>query len=480
MGNRFETLYKFKNNLYKDDSPIIISAGFLLKDSKTESIITQIKFQSVAKKTIQAVKVSINAYDVSGKKITGVDEYQYLDLNIKNGDYFGENKAIIMPDRVTRSIKIEKIIVIYSDGVDCEILGNDLFEIGDFNRLESNFKNPELIKQYQIDTSTNGIFIPKEIGNLWFCTCGTINSEDTCTTCKSNKKDIFSAYNSVLLEEHLAVRLAKEQEERKKQIELEEISKKQKAQEEAIRKKKIIICSIVGCILVIAIIVFSSINALVQRKSAITDIDSLLTEHQYEHAFDIINKSNLSKDKKETYIKTLLPILQNQWNTPLGNSQVLNIDGLVIYEEQNELFYYDENNNTISLYKMNASVDKDTYISDDIIYANGYIFFVETTSTKKYNGGWEFKDDVKYIDIKTGTTHTLDSYCDFYDFTKLKDGNIYINIGYCDNILFDPYNEQVKKTGADIVTEYELDNAIYSTDSWKNENLVKNHIDSDN
>lgn len=474
MGDRFETLYKLKNNLYRDASPIIVSAGYLLKDNKTESIITQMKFQSVTKRTIQAVKISINAFDVSGKEIVGVDDYQYLDLNINNGDCFGENKAIIMPDSVTRSIKIKELTVIYSDGDNIIISGNDLFEIGNFDKLEFELKNAELIKQYQIDTATSGIFIPKEIGKLWLCTCGTINSEDTCTTCKSNKSEIFSAYNSALLEKHLTARLSKEQEEQQKQIVLEESLRKQKAQKESEHKKKIKIYAIVGCILLIAVIVFSSINTSVQHKSAITDIDYLLAEHQFEHAFDKINVSNLSKNEKETYLKTLLPLLQNQWSIPLGNSQILNIDGLIIYYEHDELFYYDESGSVKSLYKINELVGKDTFISN-IMYANDYIFFVETTSTKNNDGDWEFKNDVKYINMKTDTTHTLEYYCDFYNFTKLKNGNIYIHIGYNSNMLFDPYKEQIKKSGADIVTEDELDSAVYSTDSWINDNLKKSY-----
>ena len=48
MAERFERLYKLSENLYIDGAPIIISAGALLKDTATGSVVAQIKFHSVS------------------------------------------------------------------------------------------------------------------------------------------------------------------------------------------------------------------------------------------------------------------------------------------------------------------------------------------------------------------------------------------------------------------------------------------------
>ena len=59
MSERFERLFNLPNNLYLEGSPIIISAGSLLKDTTTGSIVAQIKFHSVSKKVIKAGTISV-------------------------------------------------------------------------------------------------------------------------------------------------------------------------------------------------------------------------------------------------------------------------------------------------------------------------------------------------------------------------------------------------------------------------------------
>ena len=346
MGERFETLYKLDNNLYSEYAPIIVSACVLLKDTQTDNIITQIKFQSVSEEIIQAIKISINAFDISGKSISGVEEYQYLDLNIKNGEFFGQNKAIIMPNRVTRSISIAKIAVVLSNGKHYEIDCNNLKTIDTFEKLDTVLENPDIIKQYQIDISTNAIYVPQNINDkLWLCPCGQINSGDSCTLCHTHKDNVFNAYNITLLNEHLSARLEKEEEERIKKAELEAIKEKerqerlqrereQEAKEKEERKKRIIKYAIIGCIALVIIIVISSITSSVKRKNAVADIDSLILEQQYEHAFDRLNQSNIKGTEREYYIDKLTPLMQSQYVTvdkELQNTQALNIDGLIIW-----------------------------------------------------------------------------------------------------------------------------------------------------
>ena len=115
MAERFERLYKLPEKLYINDLPVIISAGALLKDRQTGSIVVQLKFHSVSENTIKAVKVSLSTFDVSGAETQGVRDYQYLDLNIHNGQEFGANKAIVIPSAVTRSFTISDIAVVFSD-----------------------------------------------------------------------------------------------------------------------------------------------------------------------------------------------------------------------------------------------------------------------------------------------------------------------------------------------------------------------------
>ena len=57
MDRRFEILYKLDENMYAEHSPVIISGGSLLKDTKTDNIIVQLKFQRTSRLSVQAVQV---------------------------------------------------------------------------------------------------------------------------------------------------------------------------------------------------------------------------------------------------------------------------------------------------------------------------------------------------------------------------------------------------------------------------------------
>lgn len=252
MNERFEILYKLDDNLYKQGSPIIVSAATLLKDTETESIIAQFKFQSVSEFSIKALKISINTYDISGEELTKIEEYQYLDLNVRNGEYFGSRKAIVIPDKVTRSIRIDKVLVVYENGDSYRISGEELLPLEKPKRLSSVLDDADLIQQYQLDVLNKGVYLPENILNLWYCICGKLNNTDACTACGTHKETLFNAYNLNTLRDNLNIRLeaerierVKQQEKHKEDIYVEAIGLMSSDQllevEEAIRKFETII-----------------------------------------------------------------------------------------------------------------------------------------------------------------------------------------------------------------------------------------------
>ena len=163
MEERFERLYKLPDNLYIEGSPIIISAGVLLKDNATGNAVAQIKFHSVTENIIKAVKVSLCAYDVSSTEVQGVNNYQYLDLSIRNGQEFGSNKAIVLPSMVTRSFAISGITVIFSDDSQWQCKNiSELKSLPISNYLSNELSNIELVKQYKITTTHYATYVPSE------------------------------------------------------------------------------------------------------------------------------------------------------------------------------------------------------------------------------------------------------------------------------------------------------------------------------
>lgn len=47
MNGRFEKLYSLPSQLYAPSSPVIITAGALLKDTQTGKVLAQLKFKNM-------------------------------------------------------------------------------------------------------------------------------------------------------------------------------------------------------------------------------------------------------------------------------------------------------------------------------------------------------------------------------------------------------------------------------------------------
>lgn len=252
MAERFEKLFILPSNLYSEGSPIIISAGALLKDTETGKVIAQIKYHSISSTPIKALKIKVVAYDISGVELEGVDEYQYLDLNVKQGQDFGANKAIVLPNVVTRSFGITSVEVIFSNGIS-QSLAMPMKSLPQSEYLSSLLRSDELVKQYQIETSQDALYVPQKASNIWCCSCGEWNSNGSCTRCGVDFTVANKYLDSSLLEPKMAERIIKEEQAREQQqqaaIEQEKI-----AQENQKRKKRKTTLLVIAAVLVVGII----------------------------------------------------------------------------------------------------------------------------------------------------------------------------------------------------------------------------------
>lgn len=311
MAERFERLYKLPDNLYVTGSPVIISAGALLKDNETGNIVTQLKFHSVSEKRIIAVKISVTAYDVSSKELQGVEDYQYLDLNVYIGQYFGSNKAIVMPETITRSFAISDIVVVFSDQTTWNSeKASDFSPIPAKKALQTVLSNPELIKQYQIATNMKARFIPQDTMGLWMCTCGEINGGDHCTHCTLQKNTVFSTYDISQLTEAMESRLANEKAEKEKITEQQEVERQLEAKREAeliaekAQKKKdllskIKVGSIVAVCLVVCALTFVLFDSFIVPSYRYSKATNCYNSSDFESAAILFDKLDDFKDSKD-------------------------------------------------------------------------------------------------------------------------------------------------------------------------------------
>lgn len=202
MG-RYTSLYRLPGSLYTYGSPLIISAGALLKDDQIDRVLAQIKFKSLSSERITAVKIALRSFDVSGKELEGIDEYQYLDLSVSRGEDFGDRRAIPLPDAVARSFSVRVVSVYFEDGSSWQAEADAVWEpLSRPDTLKAALGSEELANQYVRDTSENSVYAPARTADLWFCSCGTINRqyESQCAACGADKNELFSALDRKRLE----------------------------------------------------------------------------------------------------------------------------------------------------------------------------------------------------------------------------------------------------------------------------------------
>lgn len=296
MSERFTKLYEVQKNLYSEGSPIIVSAGSLLKDTQTSNIIVQLKFHSVSATTIKALKVGITAFDIAGKEIDGISEYQYLDLCVQNGQEFGSNKAIVMPNPVTRSFAIKSITIVLTDG-HVQNVSVPLVPLPQSTDIQSVLKDAELVKQYKLKTSESAAYVPQESYELWQCHCGEWNSCSLCSRCKGEKTVAFAALDLPALTNEMNARLTDEAQKKAEAERLAEIDRQEKEkqlvkkqaekeshQKETIRKAKIaaiVFTPIVAIALAFALWIWPDI---LQPSIAYNSAVTLLEEGKYNDA----------------------------------------------------------------------------------------------------------------------------------------------------------------------------------------------------
>lgn len=312
MSSRFDKLASLPENLYTTGAPVIIAAGALLKDNQTGHVLVQLKFHSISDKVIKAIKVSVAAFDVYGKELPGVSEYQYLDLSAERDDLFGQKQAIPLPDEVTRSVQVSCTGVVFDDGSDWSAPADAQWEpLPQQERLSDVLG--DLVCQYRRYTTNSAELLPADHGDLWLCACGQINhsGEERCCACKQEKAALLAALDRDTLAQHQAdydraVAEAKAAQERKRQEEeaaqekkrqeakaaLERRRQAEQARAKKTRKIVLISTAVVAAVVVVALLVTQVIIPTTRYNNAV----SLMESGQYAEAAEAFDALGDYKD----------------------------------------------------------------------------------------------------------------------------------------------------------------------------------------
>ena len=292
MSERYTKLFSLPERLYTDGAPVIIAAGALLKDTQTDKVLVQLKLRNITSKVIQAVKVQIRCFDVSGMQ-TAETEYQYLDLSVSRNVEFGQKTAVPLTDSVARSFSVACTSVIFSDNTVWTAEPNAVWEpLPEQQNLEKIIGN--LAQQYQRDTSPQSYFEPLEYHDVWLCSCGAVNKrgESLCSSCEVSLNTIFSALNPDLLTQNQAQFEAEETE--RKAIEEQKKRSWRKKQ-----KKIAIFSSVVAVVLITVVVLITQVFIPMQKYNSAVSMMNSLNYADARTVFEELGNYKDSRDKAE-------------------------------------------------------------------------------------------------------------------------------------------------------------------------------------
>ena len=285
MAERFSRVFSLLENLYQEGSPILIAAGALLKDNQTGNILAQLKFRNICDKTIKGIKVNVFPQDISGQVLGDPIVVQYLDLTVQRDEFFGQKQPIKMPDSTTRGFSVCVCTVFFSDSSTWDSTEREWIQLPNGRPLQTDtiFQDTDLLQQYHIKYGKDCIIVPEQVMDLWYCSCGALNSQEEtdCHKCSRKLEDLLSV-------DVESLRLEKEA-----RLKIEAAEKAEADIKASVFKKKILFATAIAA--VIAAAYFITVKVILPNQKYNNAI-SILEAGNYEEAISAFDALGEYKD----------------------------------------------------------------------------------------------------------------------------------------------------------------------------------------
>ena len=401
--------------LYAEESPVLIEAGALLKDNSSGRVLAQLKFKNLSDKIINCLTVKINTYDSADRLLEANIVYQYLDIRAAKYCEFGPNVPIYLKDSSVRSFKISIKEVIFDDKSVLD-LSEKIFEsVPRQELLVNKIKNPEVLKQYKIETCSDNQYVPERYKDLYRCSCGFISKEEICPFCGSDFHKIADLLNVENLTEKKNERLHKEailaEQRRIKEAELAEQRRKEIERNKRIIKKAVKLTAILIIILsliLIGIAAYKNFNYHREQNINYQRAQKCLNENNAFEAMGILIKTNDIKDSADLMRKNC-QLFSDSTTVSAGNFHTVGLksDGTVVatnYTDDSK--YYrgqcDVQNWTDIVAISAGSFHTVGLKSDGTVVATNYV-----GDSKYYRGQCDVQDWTDIVAISAGSSHTV-------------------------------------------------------------------------
>lgn len=204
-------LFELRGNEYMHDCPLLLKSGSIFEAGGTRHKYVVLVFRNLSMKKVISAEVELYAFDSGKIQVGGATTYHYAGETVGEGEEFGENEEIRLSyDRTAMFVPL-LVNVTFEDGSMWKNANHTLFRpLPRQEEAAGIFPLPELMKQYQIEINEEAVYLPRQIGDLWLCACGEINTEESCRRCHATHEQVFRATDMDYFKKRLQERLQAE------------------------------------------------------------------------------------------------------------------------------------------------------------------------------------------------------------------------------------------------------------------------------
>ena len=204
-------LFELRGNEYMHDCPLLLKSGSLFEAGGTRHKYVVLVFRNLSMKKVISAEVELYAFDSGKIQVGGATTHHYAGETVGEGEEFGENEEIRLSyDRTAMFVPL-LVNVTFEDGSMWKNANHTLFRpLPRQEEAAGIFPLPELMKQYRIEINEEAVYLPRQIGDLWLCACGEINTEESCRRCHATHEQVFRATDMDYFKKRLQERLQTE------------------------------------------------------------------------------------------------------------------------------------------------------------------------------------------------------------------------------------------------------------------------------